>query len=117
MPAGLAIRPSKRGGRGVFATRPFRRGETIEVCPLLVAPESTWGPSTRNYVFQMGRGMLGLPLGYGSLYNHGRHPNTEYEHTSKYTFTFKATRDIMPGEEILSSYGEAWWETRDLKPN
>lgn len=113
----IAVGNSERGGRGVFATEAIRRGETIEVCPLLVGPKDDWGRVTENYVFNVDPGKDALALGYGSLYNHSTQPNAAYERASKYTLAFRATRPIAEGEEICVSYGSAWWKHRGLEPN
>jgi uncharacterized protein len=113
---GIKVGNSPRGGRGVFATRPFQPGEVIEVCPLIVGPEEGWGESTADYVFQLGPNSMCLALGYGSLYNHGTPPNATYTQTSKHAFTFIADRPIRAGEEILVSYGPSWWTSRDRVP-
>ena len=59
-----------------------------------------------------------LALGYGSLYNHASvGNNAKYEHASRYTFRFLATKPIAVGEEILVTYGPEWWKSRGVDPN
>ena len=46
---------SPRHGRGVFAGRPYRKGEVIEVCPVIRLPaasEGAAGGGLEHYVFQ-----------------------------------------------------------------
>ena len=46
-----------------------------------------------------------LALGYASLYNHSKEPNCKYKIDRKYkAITFKATKNILKGEEILFNY-------------
>ena len=33
---GICVRMTEFRGRGVFATKPFKEGETIETCPVIV---------------------------------------------------------------------------------
>ena len=52
--------------------------------------------------------------------NHGDEPNVDVEHVlidGHWVLFFKAARDIQADEQLLISYGEAYWEDgwRDLK--
>ena len=96
-------------GRGVFASRAFRAGETVEVAPVVVVPHAMittmtlkapgttvlqQSPSTRVEVrfvreFRLlvfawdklanARGTSALALGYGSLYNSADPANLRFE--------------------------------------
>lgn len=125
--AGLSIRESEIHGRGVFATRRFRKDEVIEVCPVLRVPaedianfEAT---ALRGYCYEWNDGGVALAQGYGSLYNHSWAPNAEYEQDYEQgTVVITAVGDIPRGEEITINYtgspegrAELWFDT-DLPP-
>ncbi len=107
MPAGLEVKNSPTGaGRGVFATRAFKKGEEIERCPMLVAEEGRGDDlesGAEGYVFGWGDGRTALALGYGSLYNHRYDPNATTTETGD-ELIISATRKINVGEEIYINY-------------
>lgn len=105
-------------GRGVIAAADIAAGETIEVCPVLELGHDAGGDALTNYVVKVADDdeSAALMLGYGSLYNHSDEPNAEYTHLADDAYAFGALRDIAAGEEITISYGDAWWETRELEP-
>lgn len=109
-PQSVEIRESPKRGRGVFATRFIGQGEVIEEAPVLVLQEkllySPHGTSqVADYVFiWSSKGLVGLSLGYGSLYNHSYSPNAYYEDTPNDTMLYIALRGIHPGEEITINY-------------
>ncbi|MEZ6124707.1 MAG: SET domain-containing protein [Planctomycetaceae bacterium] len=96
-------------GRGVFATTFIPAGTIIEKVPMLVMPATETIFEDENnvlqhYVFEWGKGKIGLALGYGSLYNHSFSPNARYDDLSRSTKTYTALRDIPAGEEITINY-------------
>jgi len=105
-------------GRGVIATAPIAKGETIEVVPVLAIDAADGTGVLADYVVDLGDDSDGsaLMLGYGSLYNHSEDPNAEYVHQADDEYAFVALHDISAGEEITISYSEEWWETRGLDP-
>jgi SET domain-containing protein len=100
-------------GRGVFAGRPYARGEVIEVCPVIPL---TWAEAADcadtildDYFFGWGpRGKgYALVLGFGELYNHSPDPNARYTpRTRALQLVFRARRPIQVGEQITIDY--AW---------
>jgi len=118
-----AVRVSKSAGRtarGVVAAKSFRKGETIEVAPVIVVPRSQGAVLKRtkidDYAFQWGGGSLALALGCGSLYNHSYSPNADYDQDTKNRcMRFTAIRRILKGEQITINYNgnpdcaEALW--------
>ena len=112
----LIIQKSPKGGRGVYSNIYFKKGSIIEICPLLISKNEKLGDAVINYSFKydnLKKGHGAIALGYGSLYNHRDDPNADYEIRYK-KLIIKAVRDIRPGEEIFISYGDDWWETRDI---
>jgi SET domain-containing protein len=111
----IFVRKVRGMGRGVFASRAFRKAELIEVCPVILLPgitdEEQLG-GMRKYVFQwhVTGDVLAIALGYGSLYNHDPNPNAEFTlRHARNEIVFRAVRKIEPGEQILIDY--RWDET------
>ena len=114
--SGLAIRRSPHG-RGVFATRRFRKGQLVEVCATVEVAESDVVGRLDDYVYDSVKaGDSLIVLGYGMLYNHSADPNVEYDQEEPSRIEYRALRTIEPGEELTIDYGDEWWETRGLEP-
>jgi SET domain-containing protein len=108
-------------GRGVFALQPFRKGEVIEVCPVVIfeTPAEALPEVIDRLMFDWG--VLAnkprtdaLALGYGSLYNDDNPANMRYEAIpSEAVLRFIAVRDIAADEELTINYsargGGATW--------
>jgi len=113
----LTVRKVRGMGRGVFAGRAFRKGEVIEVCPVirLGASDGAANGGLEHYVFKWGTGGLELAvaLGYGSLYNHSPSPNARFTpRTTRDDIVFRAIRDIAAGEQIFIDYE---WDESDYE--
>lgn len=92
-------------GRGVFARRPIAEGTLIEIAPVLVLSEEDMETTElAGHCFLWSAGKVGLPLGYGALYNHSYTPNAEYLDRAPQTKVYRALRDIAAGEEITINY-------------
>ena len=119
-------------GRGVFATRNIKAGETIEVCP--VVPLSvkeykmtggtvldsytyTWiGPKQKLETPIEKWSAACLALGYGMIYNHSEEPNSEgVVSVEEKTLTFKALVPIKKGQEITHNYHWPEWKYKEEK--
>lgn len=93
-------------GRGVYAGEPIKKGETIEVCQLLLVPISQAVDSLDPYVFAYNNKNLAVALGNGSLFNHSNFPNALcYFEYKKMLLVFEAKKDIRIAEEIFINYG------------
>jgi SET domain-containing protein len=121
----LRIRNTQKKGRGVFATAPIKKGEIVEICPVIILPykdrKKVDKTKVLDYYFYWGpKNQPAIALGYGSLYNHSFNPNIEYEqHLKKKTITFTALRNIKKGEELVSNYNgdpdskdELWFKAK-----
>ena len=87
---GLVVREGPRG-RGVFATRTFAEGETVEVCPTVEISEG--GGDLADYLFEStNEGMFLVVLGFGMLYNHSSEPNLDYYQENEAALAFVAQR-------------------------
>ena len=108
-PGDLYVAPSRVHGMGVFAGRDFKKGEVLEVCPvLLVQPNEIKHldkTSLCNHYFEWEDGGGALAMGYGSLYNHSWAATARAEHDfENETLTYTAARKIRKGEEITINY-------------
>jgi uncharacterized protein len=111
---GLAVREGPRG-RGVFATRSFAEGETVEVCPTIEISEG--GGDLADYLFEStNEGKFLVVLGFGMLYNHSSKPNLDYYQENEAALAYVAQRRIERGEELTISYGDEWWSARGETP-
>ena len=106
------VKESPGKGFGVFATEFIQKGEIIEECHLITLPipychqnilddyRFNW-PQGPNPIEQV------LPLGYGCIYNHDDNNNAMWRDHPEHNriFQYFAVRDIQPGEEICTWYG------------
>jgi len=99
-------------GRGVFASRPFHKGEIIEVCPVVVIRGSfnALPVELRTLVYgwhvlALAPGTHAIALGYGSLYNSANPANMRFEADADTpALRFVAERDIAADEELTINY-------------
>jgi uncharacterized protein len=107
---GLAVKPTRNHGLGVFATQRFEKGDLIECCRVIVVPRThiditSVNSIMRHYVIDWD-GKLAIPTGYGCYYNHSYQPNAiHYKHIDIGEIHFLALCDILPYEEIVFNYG------------
>lgn len=100
-----------RAGRGVFAKQDIKKGEIIEICPVIEVPRKDVSNMREsilvNYYFYFAKdkSKLAIALGFGSIYNHSYEPNATYKklHKDK-IITFVALKSIKKNEEITVSY-------------
>jgi len=111
-------------GLGVFADKDYAQGDTIELCPYLVADYSDVGDECvlHDYMFHtpyVDVKEYYIPLGLAMVYNHSASPNAEWdiEEEDDRFVKFYALKEIKQGEEILHDYGEDYWESRDAETN
>ncbi len=123
-------------GLGVFALRPFNRGDLVEACPVVIFDQDDYDAlpkelreRTFNWsaVISKPPGMHALALGYGSIYNFENPANLQYTAMrSTATMTFVANRVIEAGEELTINYDErsgidpaiqsAWMKRNNIDP-
>jgi hypothetical protein len=100
----IEIKPSSISGRGVFARRRFRKGETVfrwDLSRKIRRNELGSLPSEQHHFLNPFNDDFFVLLGEPERYvNHSCANNTRVEQ-----FTDVAIRDILPGEEITSDYG------------
>jgi len=116
----------------VYAARPFKADELVELTPFFIPLESyhTRHSVLDNYVFSFQRNNKNdseesdsensnsslnvVLLGNGAFYNHHPNPNLKYVQIVQkkgddvpHLVGFRATRDIIAGEQLYVSYGDA----------
>ncbi|MDY0008781.1 MAG: SET domain-containing protein-lysine N-methyltransferase [Bdellovibrionales bacterium] len=121
-------------GRGVFCTKPIKKGEELEVTPALLLNETETSTIDQthlvNYTFITGdisaqlRKKSGIKnpdhassvlFGIMTFCNHDEKPNAAIEWEEEdgtVFFTLRATRAIPKNTEICTTYGEGWFDDR-----
>ncbi len=110
----------KNAGRGVFASKDIKKGEVIEICPILIFSDkdsaNVLKTKLQSYVYEYGKNGSMFALGFGSLYNHQKRANAKYElvehegqpeQSSELYIT--ALRPISKNEEISINYGNDFY--------
>lgn len=102
----LTIKKDSKKGRGVYATKSFRKGELVEECELIFLKLIDVPESLECYVFEYTKSTVALALGNGSLFNHSENPNAQFSFNKhNQILKFHALRPIQAGEEITVDYG------------
>jgi SET domain-containing protein len=109
--ADVTIGSSEGRGRGAFAARRFKCGETIKIGPVIALSEAdAWTlDDTDLYDYYFGWGNDGkaaaIVLGYGSLYNHSSSPNAIHQkYGADGIMSGVAVRRLERGEDIFIRY-------------
>jgi hypothetical protein len=107
---------NKINSRGVFANKNFYKNDIIEICPCikinaLLHHERPF----ENYLFKLNDKYSIVGFGYCSMYNHSETPNALWHIINENQISIQILKDIKKDEEILVSYGNEYWETRDSK--
>lgn len=99
-------------GRGIFAKKDFKKGDVVEVSPVIVLDENDsevlQDTLITYYVYAWGGDKTCLALGNGSLFNHSEKPNVGYhmmENCGQIMYTAK--KKISKGEELFVCYTPA----------
>ncbi len=106
----IEVRTTGKKGRGIFALADFKKGEVIEVCPVLTfntKERKNLEKTLLNHYIYPWRSTRGasLVLGYGSIYNHSFSPNADWKQDfKKESMIYKALKPIKKGDEILVNY-------------
>ena len=112
----ISVRQSliPNGGRGVFAEKDFKKGEVIEVCPLLTDYRKNFSNSIiKDYTFKskFKPDQEVITFGMCSMYNHSENFNVSHNQEPE-NMIFTAARDIKKGEELYVNYGSHYWNSR-----
>ncbi|MBK7957638.1 MAG: SET domain-containing protein-lysine N-methyltransferase [Bacteroidetes bacterium] len=107
----IEVRLIEGKGRGVFTTKRIKKGEYIEICPMIVLPPKDRKLIDKTFIFNYyflwndNLKSSAIALGYGSLYNHSYSANAIYEsYYEEQEIHIKAHRNIEAGEEITINY-------------
>ena len=109
-------------GRGVFALKDIKKGEVIEVAPVVpVSKENVVdnGEAPDGYLLEWDGNYENeeycMPLGYIMMYNHASEPNIHLDQDyDAYTMTVTALHDIKKGEELCWNYNiEVWFDEQN----
>lgn len=118
-------------GNGVYSSENVKKGDIVEISPLLLDVDSAWTPKSRkaaheNYTITYDpkfnhwkknmpkdkkdmKRWSGFMLGYGALYNHSDDPDAEYHWGACNTVMIVALKDIPAHKEIFIHYGDDYW--------
>mmetsp|Transcript_13476 Transcript_13476/g.37184 ORF Transcript_13476/g.37184 Transcript_13476/m.37184 type:complete len:169 (-) Transcript_13476:174-680(-) len=103
-------------GRGLFATCDIPPRSLIHTAPCLLVGKEEYANHGRHtilehYLFNASGGDKLLALGYGSLFNHSRHPNVDYrvDGTALTIRYMSGHKQIQAGDELCISYGGNLW--------
>lgn len=107
------VRNTKTMGRGLFATKLIKKGQVIEASPCIILEgrdyDKIQDSKLRFYVFETTKSSkkTALALGIGSLFNHSfDNHNVTYRYDRKSNkVVFKATQNILKGEQLFINYG------------
>jgi uncharacterized protein len=109
----IEVRPSSRGGRGLFATEDIADDVLLMQAPLLFVPaeqrDALKETVVDDYVYEWdGDGTAALVLGVSSMCNHASSPNAYLwlipEHEAAELWSI---RPIAAGDEVTVSYRAA----------
>lgn len=124
IPPRLKTKTVRHKGRGVFTNYRIRKGEIIEIVPVIILSQreakilKNQRRSIYNYCYTWGRrgNQTALALGHGSFINHSYNPNAEYyPRLKRKELVFRALRDIAPGEEITHNYNGSPNDKRPIR--
>lgn len=105
----LYVRFVEGKGRGLFASRKIKKGESIEIVPILLILKQDIDlvekTNLAQYYYNWFDGQGAIALGNGSLYNHSTNANVDFFKYSKdLTIEHVAGKDIDKDEELTIDY-------------
>ena len=114
----LKVKESSKGGYGVFADEEILSGKIIEECHWI---DVGWELTGDIYEYRFCWPKIdcyttAIPLGYACIYNTADSEDSWERNADWDTdednsiFVFYTLRDIEEGEEILTYYGDGWFE-------
>jgi hypothetical protein len=108
---GVKVSKTPPRGRGVIAIKSFRKGDIIEIAPVIVFPPDNddfiGGSKLNGYIYKWGprNRFSALAMGCGSFYNHSYDANAKYQgNHEEETIEFLAAKNIEEGEEVTINY-------------
>lgn len=110
-PAGVVVKRAS-AGLGLFATRPYRKGEVVIEYVGRVISNAEAYTSRSKYLFEVNsrKTLDGKPkMNVAGYINHSCRPNCEAEIRKGRVF-IEARRSIRPGEEFTYDYGKEYFD-------
>jgi len=107
----LIIKTTVDRGRGVFTLEGIKKGEIIEVAPIIEDEDSKWDGIIRDYIFTGSKNNAVIPFGYIAMVNHSDEPNS-YWVIKEDRMIMYCSKNIKKGDEITHDYGEEYWKGR-----
>lgn len=109
----VSVKKSPIHGYGVFAEQDIPADTIIEECHTLLAESKI--PCFDRYYFNVA-GKFAIALGHGVIYNHSDDPNACSEWDKEHGLVIiKSEKEIKKGDEIFISYGEQYFNNRNIK--
>ena len=112
----------RKGERGLFAKKDYKKNDIIEICPTLKMNSSTIEKENivHTYFFSPNNKTKHdslLALGYCGLINDSKSKQncSWIVSDDDNNITMYATKDIAQGEEFFTSYGENYWASKTNK--
>jgi SET domain-containing protein len=103
------------GDRGVIASKDYKEGDILEVCPCIKQENTEIRGRINDYAFSFDEKHSLIAFGYCSMYNHSDDNNASWKVLNENQMIVKAKKNIKKGEEIFVSYGTGYWNTRGMK--
>jgi len=108
---GLYLIHDDKLGRGVACIHPIPKGSIIESCPVIMLSSKDTkvihNTKLHDFYFLWDTHLKtsAIALGYGSLYNHSKSPNADYQlNDETQEIQFFAIEDIEAGDQIFINY-------------
>ncbi len=110
--AKIGISPTL-GERGVIASRNYKEGDVIEICPAIKQKDKYVRGKMEDYVFRYNHKYSLVGFGFCSMYNHSDSENASWDIVNSKQISITAKKAIQKGEEITISYGTNYWKSRN----
>jgi len=106
----------KKAGRGVFASRNYKKGDIIEVCPFIIENnyDTIKDSIINDYIWDhdIDNNKSIIVFGLCSMYNHSDNHNVNHTQDGQGNMIFTANRNINNGDELYVNYGSNYWGSR-----
>lgn len=112
----MIVKNSKIHGRGVFASKNYKKGSLVAEFPAMVIPNKQIKHLDKTvfsdyYFDDWNSKSSAICMGQASFLNHSKEPNLECDSDEKtVTFKFYAVKNIKKGEELFIDYCPGYTE-------
>lgn len=111
----LKIKWDEKVGYGVFTSDLIKKGEFIEIAPVVLIEKEPEDLNLFNYIISWKK-KLAIPLGWTMLYNHSDNNCCEYSmNVCDKLFAIVAIKNIEPETQLTVNYGPDWFLSRNLE--